>query len=273
MILLYGSGRFGNQIFEYVYTESLRKKNEKVYCYGMKSLLDAIGGNQFYRNTDDQKKIRFYNRVLRRILKILVKLHIISMINDDGDGNITKSKGILPFLYINGYYQSDKYYSKEFLSSLKNGEIVAWKEEDIQAAKSFITKNTPEGKNPCFIHVRHGDYPEDWKLNESYYSSALKAQTIENPHYFIFGDDPEWCEKFFKNLPSKTISRNSFMVDFLSLTQCKGGIISNSSFAWWGAYLCKDALEIIAPNYWLGHQKKQWIPKDIKTECFKWIDC
>ena len=52
-------------------------------------------------------------------------------------------------------------------------------------------------------------------------------------------------------------------MDFQLLLHADKLIISNSSFAWWGAYLNKNKTEVFVPQYWLGFKVDKEIPADI----------
>jgi hypothetical protein len=45
-------------------------------------------------------------------------------------------------------------------------------------------------------------------------------------------------------------------VELAIMTMCNAGIISNSSYSWWGAYLMSTRKKIIAPKYWYGWKQK-----------------
>ena len=40
------------------------------------------------------------------------------------------------------------------------------------------------------------------------------------------------------------------------MTLCANGIVSNSSFSWWGAYLMDIKNIVIYPKYWFGWKNK-----------------
>ncbi len=116
------------------------------------------------------------------------------------------------------------------------------------------------------IHVRRGDY-----VNNSYYVDLSKTDYYKKAmsmflgaSFMVFSDDIEWCKKqeIFKGC---SFSKGKDEVQDLNIiASCKGIIIANSSFSWWGAYLSKATL-IIAPKQWYtdGVERtvcpKEWI--------------
>ena len=44
---------------------------------------------------------------------------------------------------------------------------------------------------------------------------------------------------------------NSGWTDMCLMTMCKGHIIANSSFSWWGAWLAKSE-KVVAPSGWFA---------------------
>ena len=86
------------------------------------------------------------------------------------------------------------------------------------------------------------------------------------------GDDPEYYENNFLELPNRIISRNDLITDLAVMMQCDGAIISNSTFAWIGAYFCKNTLPVYAPKYWTNWKNNSWYPLKINTKKFKFLD-
>jgi len=131
--------------------------------------------------------------------------------------------------------------------------------------------------DPIFIHVRQADNigREEFHpiLPISYYEEALTHFPKDTP-CFVFTDDIGWCKQqsFFSDdrfmfnennerYPYQTIDGTGKMqntllpqVDLCLMSLCSGGIIANSSFSWWGAWLQNDRGKIVAPNpeKWFG---------------------
>ena len=60
--------------------------------------------------------------------------------------------------------------------------------------------------------------------------------------------------------------------DLAIMSLCEYGIVSNSSFSWWGAYLMKNRKEVIFPKYWYGWKQRVESHVGIQPEWAKLID-
>src|SRR4030095_13917195 len=123
------------------------------------------------------------------------------------------------------------------------------------------------GERAIFVHVRRTDFltnPFHMVLPIDYYreAAALMATKVRDPVFFVFSDDPDWCEANFR-LPyhtkvvenvDRTVERHLGREDaeLYLMRQCGHAIIANSSFSWWGAWLGADTRGgmIIAPKTW-----------------------
>jgi hypothetical protein len=116
--------------------------------------------------------------------------------------------------------------------------------------------------NSVMINVRRADYLNtDFHgvFGMDYINSAVKIveSKVENPKYFIFSDDIEWCIENI-DLPNMTIVNHSYKGPKFShylqlMMNCKHFIIPNSSFAWWSACLNQNTDKIvIAPKRWFN---------------------
>ncbi len=73
---------------------------------------------------------------------------------------------------------------------------------------------------------------------------ALVADTVERPTFVLFGDDPVFVELFAERAEHRgwsVVSGLAFGPDPLTqlrlISECDHAVLSNSTFAWWGAWL------------------------------------
>tara|TARA_A100000172_G_scaffold59608_1_gene39143 strand:- start:352 stop:687 length:336 start_codon:yes stop_codon:yes gene_type:complete len=87
-----------------------------------------------------------------------------------------------------------------------------------------------------------------------YYQNALDCFD-EDRQVIIFSDDPNWCykQKLFASDRFIITKSDSPYHDLHLMTQCDDFIIANSTFSWWGAWLCKNPFkDVIYPHKWFG---------------------
>jgi len=164
-------------------------------------------------------------------------------------------------IYLIGFWQSEKYF--------KNIEEVIRREFTLREKpdnSNLLMSQKILGTNAISIHVRRGDYVSNPRTNThhgicqlEYYSRAIKfiEEKCSDPHFYIFSDDLQWVQKNLDLKYNHTyMVRNKTQNDFLDMwlmSLCKHHIIANSSFSWWGAWLCKyDKKRIVAPKKWVN---------------------
>ena len=161
-------------------------------------------------------------------------------------------------IYLIGYWQSEKYFTD--IEKMLRDEL-AFKhnpDSDNSAMVQFINQT-----DSVSLHIRRGDYVD--RANKvhgicslDYYKTAIETlPTSDNPHFFVFSDDIEWATQNLKlNYPVTFVSHNGIEKDYEDLrlmSHCKNHIIANSSFSWWGAWLCANPEKvIIAPKKWFN---------------------
>ena len=166
-------------------------------------------------------------------------------------------------VYLDGYWQSEKYF--------KDIETIIRQEFTIKSemnAKSLAIKKHIKSTNSVSLHIRRGDYisnPHTNKFhgscNVKYYFRCIENLTLrlKHPHFFIFGDDPEWTRANLKlPYPTTFVDHNppeKGYEDLKLMSRCKYHIIANSSFSWWGAWLNPDPDKIvITPDRWFNKE-------------------
>jgi hypothetical protein len=174
-------------------------------------------------------------------------------------------------VYLDGYWQSERYFA------------------DIDAVirQEFTVKTAQQGQNKAMaelisaaeavsLHVRRGDYVSAPVANRilgpcdlDYYHRAVDQLTrrLGNQlHFFVFSDEPAWVRQHLDlPYPTTIISHNGpekSYEDLRLMSQCRHHIIANSSFSWWGAWLCPYPHKIvIAPRQWF--RDPAWSSADI----------
>jgi len=108
------------------------------------------------------------------------------------------------------------------------------------------------------LHVRRGDYVQlGWATPFHFYRDVLESATYER--VFIVTDVPE--DPFFRRFRryQPVVFHKDTLEDFAMLLSFKRIVISQSSFAWWAAFL-SEAEEVIVPasptSPWSGNKKQ-----------------
>lgn len=173
--------------------------------------------------------------------------------------------------FYRGYWQSEKYFEK--YADIIRQELTL--KEPIKIDVENWGKKLQQ-QNSVFLHFRRGDYlngeTKEYHgvLSEKYYLEAMNhiKKSIDNPRFYIFSDDPAWCNN---ELPYEVISNHTTNQheDLYLMMQCRHAVIANSSFSWFGAWLGKDQSDkiIIAPQNWFNNAEidtfdmipKHWI--------------
>lgn len=160
---------------------------------------------------------------------------------------------------VEGYFQTWKYMDALDEAPLSRNRLIpqsgpsAWLQENIDFAISA---------GPFVLHFRRGDYKNVLGgavlLGRDYYVKALGEirKRFDNPDIWIFSDEPQLARRFFRDLgddfriidpPSETDAGESMVL----MAFGHGHIISNSTFAWWGAHLSPTCQIVIAPSPWM----------------------
>lgn len=164
-------------------------------------------------------------------------------------------------IYLEGYWANEAYFKP--IEAMIRQEFTITPEpegENLAAARAIAA-----AESVC-LHVRRGDYATDpatlgfhGLASLSYYEQAVArlTQTVADPHFFIFSDDPAWVREHLRLTHTATyVTHNSADKDYEDLrlmASCRHHIIANSSFSWWGAWLAqRPGQVVIAPAKWLN---------------------
>jgi hypothetical protein len=163
--------------------------------------------------------------------------------------------------YLLGCWQSEKYFAPaadqirrdlRFVPEL-SGENRQWERRIL-------------GCVAVSLHIRRGDYVSDAQTRATHglcpleYYERAAAHIVERApgaEFFIFSDDLGWARQSLKlphghhfvdcNGPATSYH------DMQLISLCRHHIIANSSFSWWGAWLCEHADKlVVAPARWFA---------------------
>jgi hypothetical protein len=249
------SGQVGNQLFQFAALVNLANKND------LDILLPdpkAVEGKYFYNYfviNEGGFQVNFGNSEFANL-------------NDSNNGFIKFDKKLLNITEnsnLNGYFQSLKYINLD-RSKIRNA--FRFKAEYVNASKKIL--GSLDTKNNYFIHARRGDYLHKkdyhYPLSKTYYKRAIK-KFKNSTNFLIFSDDLDWCksQRIFKKdnifFIDKQVKKHSLgldldIVELCLMSMCSGGIIANSSYSWWGAWLQDETGNIIMPDkeHWFGRK-------------------
>jgi len=178
-------------------------------------------------------------------------------------------------LYLDGYWQSEKYFRD--IAEIIHREFEIKYKQDAESQRISELIHATESVS---LHVRRADYVQNPVVNQihgtcdqAYYDRAIHhlTQSIQNPHFFLFSDDPAWVKAELKlDFPATILEHNGpsrSYEDLRLMSQCKHNIIANSSFSWWGAWLNKNPAKIVvAPARWYADPVKNAQTKDVVPE-------
>jgi hypothetical protein len=164
--------------------------------------------------------------------------------------------------YLHGMWQSERFFQP--VSNLLRLHFSF--RYPMQPAVTGMMSRIQDGGPSVAVHFRRGDYVRNPEFNKAngvlgfdYYHRAMALMRDRHPDatFYVFSDDIDGIERDF---------RPPFPCVFVRATQpwhsydkirlmsaCNHAIISNSTFAWWGAWLNPNPNKsVIAPDPWFA---------------------
>jgi len=279
LIIAHLSGGLGNQMFQYACARRLARVNNAVlkldvtsfgkiketntsrqYGLGAFNVIKDFAGQEEIRLLKKETKSRLLGFLKRRAGKE-------TYVREKYHPGIPDSRGSV---YLEGYWQSEKYF-KDIEDIIRKDFTFKAKPDEINGRIADVIRNTES----VSLHIRRGDYVANPKVNRDfgvcspeYYGAAIEkiAKNVKDPHFFVFSDDIQWAKENLRFAhPADFMDQNGpdmACEDMRLMSLCKRHIIANSSFSWWGAWLCGNPNKIvIAPKKWFN--KKELDTRDL----------
>jgi len=279
MIIVKLTGGMGNQLFEYALGKTLSVKNNTELMFDISELnkktsliptlryfmLGVFNINASLVEPKTAKSFKKY-RVRKGKLWAIYNLLIADSRKYVSEKSFGFDRSVLNSgnnVYLDGLWQSPKYF-KDTEKILR--EEITPKEALSERSTHFLNLIKNE-ENPVSVHIRRADYVTNKATSNyigalpfDYYERAFAFFSANNPKYFVFSDDMDWSKNKLNFLGEKAVfvetPENKDHEALFLMAECKGHIIANSSFSWWGAWLDPKAdKKVVAPKEWFRAKK------------------
>lgn len=251
IIMTYKHG-LGNQMFQYALQRSLEKKGKIVKSNTM--LYDQNFNMRKFELTSVFENIKLNPAPYCNYMTYNEDLVNSSIFMPDiFDIDDTSTSCVL-----NGFFQTEKYFS-----DIREDLLQQFKFNITDKFLSEIVNSIKNNNRPVVsIHVRRTDYVGSFLhdiCTENYYKNAINEiynrLGTKDIEFVVFSDDIEYCKRLFPGficVDKSQFNEYKDWYDMYLMSCCHHNIISNSTFAWWGAWLNQNKNKlVIAPNKWL----------------------
>jgi len=270
MITIHLKGGLGNQLFQIFATiaYALEHNHEFIFPYSDKLHTGLV-------------RPTYWSNLLRSLIVYTAAnpqfMHLNSQINKlpvyrEPHFDYAKIPQIDPSksIALDGYYQSFKYFEKY---ETRIYQMINLENQQTQTKRDF--EHYLGNVFTINMHFRLGDYKYKQEYHpvmpKEYYEKALTA-ILSNAKttaptirvlYFCEAEDNAYVNEVIEYL-KKTINNDALefvKVDdsiadwkqLLLMSCCNSHIIANSSYSWWGAYLCPEKnKQVCYPSKWFG---------------------
>lgn len=279
-------GRIGNQLFQYALARKIQllmpegtvivmddsdilrcKWNNSLTSYKLPNvefIHKSILQNGFipHKQYMLRKFYRLFTRKKNYIDKFKVEKKLNSFFNSNGmffceNGYIEPKLNLNHPIYIEGYFQSQKYFEdiKEDLLGLFNGQQFPEYENYPGLAK------LRERNSVCIsVKVEHnvGSFMYD-VCSMKYWEDAIEYITkmVDNPLFFICSDNVDYVLKHLIDTSKYDYVIQTkdapVHISLAAMSECKHFIVGNTTFGWWAQYMAKNQKKIVvAPSKWMA---------------------
>ena len=274
MIVGHLTGGLGNQLFQYCCARTLAQLRgvalkldcSALTCDAKRSYsLGAWNITEEFASTAEVLAFKVRHRIdlllhpekpyFRRAMLLETEIHFDPRVLNESLGSCL----------VIGYWGNEQYFTP--IESIIRRELTL--RHPVSDATSRLAERIAKTES-VFLHVRRGDFVKDAQtaarmvtLGTQYYraASAYVLERCSEPHFFVFSDEPEWAKRNLylgaattfvdHNAPGDRHGPGREHEDLFLMSLCRHGIMANSTFSWWGAWLnpTRDRI-VIAPSRW-----------------------
>lgn len=252
-------GRLGNQMFQYAFALATAQKLGVSFC-----MLEDRYANllpEYFQVPPKKPGV---------IFSLQQWLGLIPSISEQQDEMLTQfSKRAI----YKGYWQNEQYFA-DCQQQIRRLLILRPSCQRLYKQHAVAKLDMA---NSIVLHVRMGDYVQwgstelggaDLSLPASYYANALQALEWKGEPVIVVTDDPKAAKERLSFIPEMTLVHEHLIIDFQVLLHARKLIISNSSFAWWAAWLNPHQPTVMAPQHWIGFKVGKEYPHGVMAAAF-----
>lgn len=277
MIVMVEEGRLGNQIFQYAALRSACRSNERLWLLGFDQLRETFTGLEArftHIATNPLKHLTTLNYT--KVRSLARTLPLAGMMHESPESEIIRDPSRLTISQP-AWYQTDAYAKSHAIERLQI------RSEHVNLARAVLSNKGLSGSRTAFVHIRAGDY-RHWPtadapaiLSPDWYRAQIERIRDSDPTIAVIGigDDPEYVDEVLSTVPHGFTAHESYATEFALMSLCTAGILSASSFAYWGAVFARRTFPtgtFIAPRYWAGHAMRSWYPINIETKALTYVE-
>jgi Glycosyl transferase family 11 len=263
MIAVDRRGRLGNQMFQYAFGVAAAQR------LGTRLAYDTCELEQYFVLLEPPP-VRAVTRLAVRLGERVRRFERREVVADDCEDPDVILENVTNRTFYGGHF-----YSGQFFRPSSAAVRRAFGVREVHV-KQFETKYAALLRDGYIAaHVRLTDfftYRDDVTLPPGFYRRALAELDPELP-VVIVSDEPDRVRAAFGSDPRVCVEANGEIIDFLLLKHATQLVSSNSSFAWWAAWLNeRSGLQVIAPRWWLGIHAEREFPVKVIPEHWQQID-
>lgn len=246
MIYVKLHGRLGNNMFCIATAATIAKIRGEQFVACCHNDYSLTGGETFWEYIQ-----QFRNNIFSKVTILPELPKGLPLVKQSGfayeELNLPKGDCI-----IEGSFQSYKYIDEKVAQELfyLSNIVSEIKEENKDVFSEPIVS----------INVRRGDYctmPHKLPPVSKTYVKRAMSMFPKHTRFLMLSDDYDYCRANFKGDNIYYLKESSVLKDLFATTLCQHNIISNSTFAWWGAFLNPSPnKKVIAPTPWFGRYAK-----------------
>jgi hypothetical protein len=245
-------GRLGNQLFQYAFLRTTAQRlKTQFYC-------PKWDGDDFFDLGDASERAEAPSGIVHRYDQ------------SPQAGFSPKALEVGDHTEIQGFFQSEKYFHDKamlrkwytFRASILDGVLKRYGHLPLNQCTTLSLR----------LDDDYGGMREYFPLYPlAYYEKALQIIQLNGP-ILVFADRPDRARSFVQPLQR----RNLLFVEDLDppqqlclMAQCRANVITNSTFAWWGAWLnAHPERVVVAPSAWC----RPGVPNSINgILCEDWV--